>query len=60
MYGYIYDIYSLLYLEVAKYVGKGKNKPCKSGFEVVELERSRDWHWPLGQNTVITSSGVVV
>ena len=42
MYGYIYDIYLFLYLEVVKCVGKVKNKPCKSGFEVVKLERSRD------------------
>ena len=34
----------ILYLKVVKYVGKVKNKPGKSGFEVVELERSRDWH----------------
>ena len=44
MYGYIYDIYLLLYLEVVKCVGKVKNKPRKSGFKVVKLERSRDWH----------------
>ena len=44
MYGYIYDIYLFLYLEVVKCVGKVENKPCKSGFEVVKLERSRDWH----------------
>lgn len=44
MYGSIYDIYLFIYLEVAKYFRKVKNKPCKSGFEVVELERSRDWH----------------
>ena len=60
MYGYIYDIYLFFYLEVVKYVGKVKNKPCKSGFEVVELERSGDWHWPLGQNKVVTSSSLVV
>ena len=36
MYGYIYDIYLFLYLEVVKYVGKVKNKPCKSGY---------DWPW---------------
>ena len=60
MYGYIYDIYLLLYLEVVKCVGKVKNKSCKSGFEVVELERSRDWHSLLGQNKVIASSSLVV
>ena len=60
MYGYIYDIYESPYLKVVKYVGKVKDKPCKSGFEVVELERSRDRHWTIGQNTVITSSGLVV
>ena len=36
MYGYIYDIYLFFYLEVVKYVGKVKNKPCKSGY---------DWPW---------------
>ena len=44
MYGYIYDIYLLLYLEVLKYVGNMKNKPCESGFEVVELETCFDVH----------------
>ena len=42
MYGYTYDIYLLLDLEVVKYVGEVKNKPRKSGFEVVKLQRSRD------------------
>ena len=38
MYGYIYDSYLLLYLEVVKFVENMKNKPCESGFEVFEFE----------------------
>ena len=60
MYGYTYDIYLLLDLEVVIYVGEVKNKPRKSGFEVVKLQRSRDWHWPVDQNKFIISSSLVV